>query len=153
MRALLVDLYDAVLQQQGLVGALEVYSAVVRQRSGLQVEVRVVEAGCSGRAGTPGPGGRLPAAHEEALYRIVREALANVVKHARATCATITLVRDTTVRVCVEDDGIGFGTPTPAFAYGLAGMRDRVEALGGWPQLDNPPRGGARVVAELPVPD
>src|SRR5215469_16237994 len=40
MRALLVDLHDAVLEQQGLGAALEVYSAVVRQRSGLQVEVR-----------------------------------------------------------------------------------------------------------------
>jgi signal transduction histidine kinase len=153
MRALLVDLHDAVLQQQGLVCALEVYSAVVRQRSGLQVEVRVAEAGCGARAGTHRPGQRLPAAHEEALYRIVREALANVVKHARANCATITLVRDTTVRVCVEDDGVGFGTPAPAYAYGLAGMRDRVTALGGRLRLDNRPTGGARVVAELPLPD
>src|SRR5205807_1201169 len=61
MRALLVDLHDAVLQQQGLVAALEVYCAVVRERSGLQVEVHVVEAGS---------GARLPRAHEEALYRI-----------------------------------------------------------------------------------
>ena len=141
------------LQQQGLVGALEAYCAVVRQRSGLQVELRGGEAICGGRAETPGPGRRLPAAHEEALYRIVREALANVVKHARATGATITLVRDATVRVCVEDDGVGFGTPAPAFAYGLAGMRDRVTALGGRLHLDNRPSGGARVVAELPLPD
>src|SRR5437764_4148190 len=70
MRALLVDLPDAVLQQQGLVGALEAYCAVVRQRSGLQVELRGGEAICGGRAETPGPGRRLPAAHEEALYRI-----------------------------------------------------------------------------------
>jgi signal transduction histidine kinase len=153
MRALLVDLHDAVLQEQGLVGALEVYSAVVRERSGLRVEVRVVEAGCGARAGTRGPAQRLPPAHEEALYRIAREALANVVKHARATCATITLVRDTTARVCVEDDGVGFGRPALAFVYGLAGMRDRVTALGGRLHLDNRPTGGARVVAELPLPD
>jgi len=114
--------------------------------------VRVVEAGCDARAETHRPGQRLPAAHEETLYRIVREALANEVKYARATCATITLVRGTTVRVCVEDDGIGFGTPAPALAYGLAGMRDRVTALGGRLHLDNRPTGGARVVAELPLP-
>jgi signal transduction histidine kinase len=71
----------------------------------------------------------------------------------RATCATITLVRDTMVCVCVEDDGIGFGTPAPAFAYELAGMRDRVTALGGRLHLDNRPTDGARVVAELPLPD
>ena len=151
MRALLVDLHDAVLQQHGLVGALEAYSAVVRQRSGLQVDVHVVQAG--NRVGPPGPDVRLPARHEEALYRIVQEALANVVKHARATRATVTLVHDGAVRICVEDDGVGFGAPTPAFAYGLAGMRERVEALGGVLHLDNRPAGGARVVAELPLPD
>ena len=105
------------------------------------------------RAGTPGPEERLPAGHEEALYRIVQEALANVVKHARATSATVTLVRDGGVRVSVEDDGVGFGTSLPAFAYGLAGMRERVAALGGRLQLDNRPAGGARGVAELPFPD
>jgi signal transduction histidine kinase len=153
MRALLVDLHDAVLEQHGLVGALEAYSAVVRQRSGLQVEVRVGEAGAGNQAGTDGPGARLPAAHEEALYRVVREALANVVKHARATRAIVTLVRDATVRVSVEDDGVGFGAPAPAFAYGLAGMRERVGALGGRLRLENRPGGGARVMAELPLPD
>src|SRR5438309_3860859 len=54
MRALLLDLHDAVLERQGLVAALEAYSAVVRQRSGLQVEVCVDEAGCGARGGKQG---------------------------------------------------------------------------------------------------
>src|SRR5262245_2280923 len=73
LRALLVDLHDAVLEQHGLVGALEVYRAVVQQRSGLQVELR-------GGAGYPDPRAGplcLPVAYEEALYRVVQEALAN----------------------------------------------------------------------------
>ena len=154
MRALLVDLHDAVLEQYGLIGALEAYCAVVRQRSGLQVELRVGETGSGAGVGMHGPHERLSAAHEEALYRLVQEALANVVKHARATRATVTLVlnTDATVRVCVEDDGVGFGAPEPAFAYGLAGMRERVAALGGELLLDNRPSGGARVVAELTLP-
>jgi signal transduction histidine kinase len=153
MRALLVDLHDAVLEQQGLGAALEVYSAVVRQRSGLQVELRGGAGHPAARAGPLGPQARLPRAYEEALYHIVQEALANVVKHARATRAIITLAHDTTVRVCVEDDGVGFGASAPAFAYGLDGMQDRVGALGGALYLDNRPNGGARVVAELPLPD
>jgi signal transduction histidine kinase len=153
MRALLVDLHDAVLEQQGLVAALEAYGAVVRQRSGLQVEMRLGEANSSARQGPQVPPARLPRAYEEALYYIVREAVANVVTHARATHATVTLMRDTTVRVSVEDNGVGFGAPTPAFAYGLAGMRERVAALGGVLYLENRPGGGARVVAELPRPD
>jgi signal transduction histidine kinase len=150
MRALLVDLHDAVLEQQGLVAALEAFCAVVRQRSGLPVEVRVGERGADDRAGTAGPGARLPRAHEEALYYVVREALTNVVKHARATRATVTLVREATVRLVVEDDGVGFGAPAAGFTYGLAGMRERVAALGGRLLLENRPAGGARVVAELP---
>src|SRR5439155_10057715 len=143
MRALLMDLHDAVLEQHGLVAALEAYSTLVRQRSGLRVQVHVVAAEPAARAGLPGPDERLPPAQAAALYRIVQEALANVVKHAHATRATVTLVQDATVRLQVDDDGVGFGAPTPGFAYGLAGMVERVAALGGRLHLDNGPSGGA----------
>jgi signal transduction histidine kinase len=152
MRALLLDLHDAVLEQQGLGAALEAYGAVVRQRSGVQVELHAGEPSSGAQVRTPGPGARLPRAHAEALYYVAREALANVVKHARATRATVTLVWEATVRLVVEDDGLGFGAPATPFTYGLAGMRERVAALGGWLLLENRPGGGARVVAELPVP-
>ena len=72
------------------------------------MELRVGAAGAEA-------GARLPAAHEEALYRLAQEALANVVKHARATRAVVTLVRDATVRLLVEDDGVGFGAPRGGF--------------------------------------
>jgi signal transduction histidine kinase len=99
-------------------------------------------------------GARLPPAHEAALYYLAREALANVIKHARARRATVSVrvVRDTTVRLVVEDDGIGFGATAAVFSYGLAGMRERATALGGMLHLENRPGGGARVVAELPLP-
>ena len=156
MRALLLDLHDAVLVQQGLVGALEAHCAVVRRHSGLQVELGIGTAGSAAGAGLHEPRARLPVAHEEALYYIAREALANVVKHARATRATVTLVQDTLltlVRLTIEDDGVGFGAPAAAHTYGLAGLRERVGALGGRLHLENRPGGGARVIAELPAPD
>src|SRR5438105_7294318 len=87
LRALLVDLHDAVLAPQGRVAALEAQCAVVRQYSGLHVELHVDADGSE--AGVPGGAGPLPAAHAEALYYLAREALANVVKHARATRATV----------------------------------------------------------------
>jgi signal transduction histidine kinase len=151
MRALLVELREAVLERDGLGAALEAYGAVVRQLGGLHVELDLAGAA---RAGPPGARGGLPPAHEAALYYLSREALANVVKHARASRAAVHVswVRESTVRLVVEDDGIGFGAPAGAFSYGLAGMRERVEALGGALQLENGPGGGARVVAELPVP-
>ncbi|HKC74929.1 MAG TPA: histidine kinase [Chloroflexota bacterium] len=86
MRALLVDLRDDTLRRDGLAGALAQHAALIRRQSGLQVELRVGAAGAEA-------GARLPAAHEEALYRLAQEALANVVKHARATRATVTLAR------------------------------------------------------------
>ena len=153
MRAVLVDLHDAVLEQYGLVAALEAHCAMLGQRSGLQVELRLEEAHAGARAGSLRPHERLPAEYEEALYRLVQQALANVVKHAHATRATVTLIRDTTVHVCIEDDGMGFGAPIPAFAYGLSGMCERVAVLGGVLHLDKRPAGGVRVVAALPVPD
>ena len=45
------------------------------------------------------------------------------------------------------------GAPASVFSYGLTGMRERIEALGGQLHLDNGSTGGARVVAELPLPD
>ena len=57
-----------------------------------------------------------------------------------------------TLRVRIEDDGVGFGATASAFAYGLRGMRERVTGLGGRLLLDNRPGGRARVVAELPIP-
>jgi signal transduction histidine kinase len=142
MRTLLVDLHDAVLEQHGLTGALEVHCAVVRERSGLQVELHFDEAGA-----------RLPSAHEAALYYIVREALANVIKHARATHAIVRLVQGTPLCLVVEDDGVGFGAPTTTFTYGLVGMRERIGALGGRLLLENRAGGGARVIAELLLPE
>jgi signal transduction histidine kinase len=130
LRAVLLDLHDAVLERRGLVAALEAYCAVVRERNGLHVELQVVEPGQATRDWALGPGRRLPARHEEAVYRLVQEALANVVKHARASRATVTLALDAPLRVWTEDDGVGFGAPEPAFSYGLVGMRERVDAAG-----------------------
>jgi signal transduction histidine kinase len=149
--ALLVDLHDKVLAQQGLLAALEAQCAVVRRHSGLPVELHVGADGSG--AGRPGWEARLPVAHAEALYCVAREALANVVKHARATRATVTLRQDTLVRLTIEDNGVGLSAPAPAFTYGLAGMRECVGALGGRWHVEGRPGGGTRVVAELPLPE
>jgi two-component system, NarL family, sensor histidine kinase UhpB len=53
----------------------------------------------------------------------------------------------------IEDDSIGFGAPAAAFTYGLTSMRERVAALGGRLHVESRPSVGARVVAELLVPE
>jgi signal transduction histidine kinase len=141
MRTLLFDLRDEALQHAGLAGALEQHVAMLRHQCGLAVDVEVA------------PALRLPPPHAEALYRIVQEALANVVKHARARRAGITIaLRDGRVSVRVEDDGVGFPTEGPAVdAFGLRGMRERVRALGGTVRVGNRSTGGAYVSADLPL--
>ena len=102
----------------------------------------------SGRQST-----RLAPEVESAIYRVVQEALANVVKHAHATRAEITVVEgDGEVMVEIRDDGRGLGSSdTSGTGLGLAGMRERVTLLGGRLDVLSGPAGGTTVCAALPV--
>jgi signal transduction histidine kinase len=93
-----------------------------------------------------------------AAYRIVQEALTNVVKHARATRCRVDLARTPGgLRLTVEDDGDGFdvtrvtegGSPK---GLGLIGIRERAAQLGGTLRVESEHRGGTRLVVDLPVP-
>jgi signal transduction histidine kinase len=97
------------------------------------------------------PGG-LPPVVELTAYRIVQEALTNVVRHARARSAAVTVRLDgdaLLVRVC--DDGSGPLETGGGAGLGLVGMRERVEALGGRVSAGPQPAGGYRVSATLPL--
>ena len=119
--------------------------ALVAQAAGAGVEVRVSLEG--------GPR-RLPPAVDLAAYRVVQESLTNVVRHARASRAEIT-VRHADGRVVVEvtddgraDPGNGSGNGS---GQGILGMRERARALGGSLEAGPRPEGGFRVLASLPV--
>jgi signal transduction histidine kinase len=93
--------------------------------------------------------GRLPASVETAGYFVCSEALANVAKHSRASCATIRLEQsDGRAMLEIEDDGIGGAHSREG--GGLRGLADRVEALGGRLTIESAPGGGTRISAELP---
>jgi signal transduction histidine kinase len=93
---------------------------------------------------------RLPEPVEIATYYVVTEALANVVKHAEATCASIDLERqDGLVRARIRDDGVGGADPSTG--SGLAGLRDRVEALGGSLAIRSPHGEGTTLDVTLPI--
>jgi signal transduction histidine kinase len=88
---------------------------------------------------------------EGAAYFFVTESLANVLKHADATRATISLTcDDERLLLGVADDGRGFD-PAAASDGGLAGLRDRIRALGGTVSVASKPGSGTRVTASLPV--
>lgn len=141
MRTLLFDLRENALESEGLARALERYIDMLRHRTDVQIDLRVAWSRT------------LPPPYEEALYRVAQEALTNVVKHARATRAMVTLAADATgVVLDIADDGIGFASAEPAFdSYGLVVMRERVSELGGTVRLGNRSEGGASVRVELPL--
>ena len=99
------------------------------------------------------PDKRLPTVIEGSVYFLISEALTNVVKHAKARAAGVKVVitdRDLTVEV--RDDGVG-GAELQGAGRGLAGLSDRVGALGGTLQLESPRSAGTVLRAEIPLPD
>jgi signal transduction histidine kinase len=87
------------------------------------------------------------------LDRFYKEALLNIVKHARAQHVNVSLFRHGTTIVCaVEDDGVGFDTTAELDGhYGLANMRRRVEELGGRVLIRSGDGVGTRLTVELPL--
>src|SRR5262249_9147463 len=96
---------------------------------------------------------RLPPEVETALYRIVQEALTNVVKHAGARNVSVSLAREPgAVAAVVEDDGRGFGASGgEGDGVGLIGMRERLGLLGGTLAIESTEGTGTTIVAEVPV--
>lgn len=145
VRRLAVELRPAALDDFGLEPALERLAATVSERTGLGVQVRSV----IGKE-------RLPADVETAVYRIVQEALTNVVKHAAARRASVVLSsKNGKVTVLVEDDGCGFDPAEPTSGIGLVGMRERVQLLDGRLAVESSTgtatARGTTLIAELPL--
>jgi signal transduction histidine kinase len=118
---------------------------------------QLTEAGLPVTLRVEGPHRMLPASVEHSVYRIVQEALTNVIKHARQPATAAVVIRfhdDGDVTVEVADDGRDppkMGQPETGSGYGLAGMRERIGLLGG--ELHAGPRadGGYLVTARLPA--
>ncbi|MGW5783267.1 sensor histidine kinase [Streptomyces sp. NPDC003757] len=95
---------------------------------------------------------RLSPGTDLAAFRIVQEALTNVVRHSGSRHARVRLARDgSTLRLRVDDDGPATGADAGGSGNGLAGMRERAAALGGTIEAGPRPDGGFRVLAALPV--
>jgi signal transduction histidine kinase len=118
--------------------------------------VEVAKAGLGVRLRVEGKPSPLPAGIDLSAYRIVQEALTNVVKHAGPARAQVTIrYHDQEVMVEVTDDGRGVTAPTgdgrARVGHGLIGMRERVQVFGGDLEIGPHPGGGFRVAARLPL--
>jgi signal transduction histidine kinase len=143
LRHLIGELRPAVLDDAGLAPALEALGARI-EASGVEVTMSV---------DLPSrDSGELPREVEDTLYRLVQEALTNVVKHSGATAASVSVeCRDGVLDLCVEDDGSGIDRAQPTAGYGLVGMRERVDLVGGTLEVDSEPGTGTRVHASIPL--
>jgi signal transduction histidine kinase len=142
VRRLAVELRPKLLDDFGLVPALERLSETFAEQTGMRVDFRAAIGG-----------ERLPSEVETALYRVVQESLTNVVKHAHARNVSILLTRKHgAVVVVVEDDGEGFApADSDEGGFGLAGMRERLALLDGMLQIESSEGSGTTLVAEVPL--
>ncbi len=145
LRRLSRELRPTILDDLGLVPALQSLADGVSKRAHFAVQV---QAACEGR---------LPPAVETGVYRIVQEALTNVVKHAEAKNIRIQLDRmGRTLRCSIRDDGTGFDVPAVLWGenrkgLGLVGIQERLNAMGGTLQIHSAPGQGTELLISLPL--
>ena len=135
------DLRSKVLEKQGLVAALQ---NMAESTTGVKIELQV-----------QGEKVKLPAAVEFHLFRIAQEALANAVKHSRASVITIELEYGAeSFRLTVRDNGCGFDLQAtekiPGSHFGLMGMRERAAKMGGELNLQTAPQKGCCLSVTVP---
>jgi signal transduction histidine kinase len=141
MRSLVFELRPTAVTEQGLIPALRHHIVTLERQHGLVVALQV--------GGEP----QLTDLEAQRLFRVIQEALYNVVKHARTDRASLILEFEAgRVLARIEDEGQGF-TPEAVEAegqgIGLSTMRERVEMLGGTLTIDSSPEAGTRVTVEL----
>jgi signal transduction histidine kinase len=140
VRRLAVELRPKALDDFGLVPALERLVETFAEQTSMRIDLEA-------RLGD-----RLPGEVETAIYRIVQEALTNVVKHARAMQVSIVLTRTgKSFTALIEDDGVGFDDRAPVEGLGLVGMRERLALLRGRLKVESS-AAGTTLVAEVPLP-
>jgi two-component system, NarL family, sensor histidine kinase ComP len=150
LRTICAELYPSELAHLGLIAALQSLVREVNRDENLVVHLSIRDFPCESR---------LPENVEDTLYRIAREALTNVCRHAEAKVARIELaLEDGQIVLTVRDNGRGF-TPPTAFStllrqghIGLASMRDRIERLGGTLVIRSSPDRGTAITLRLAVP-
>jgi signal transduction histidine kinase len=144
LKAILHNLKPKVLEEFGLEAALVTMSSRIKKEFNLK-----------GQVSFTGFNGRMDNAFELTIYRIVQEALNNIVKHSKAGEFDINLLSsDGSIRILISDDGIGFNyeeTLSSLSGFGLKGMRERIENNHGSLNIESSPDTGTLLIIELPI--
>jgi signal transduction histidine kinase len=145
LRAIILELRPAALDELGLRAALEALLDRHREQDGFAIEAILALPDSS-----TGPG-RFHEELETAIYRLVQEALTNVAKHAQASAVAVAIREDGGELVVeIKDDGSGFDPDAVNQGFGLAGMRERVSLVAGRLHIESDEQ-GTLVTARLPV--
>jgi len=146
VQTLSFDLRPSLLDDLGLAAAVEAYAKRQTEPARLSLGLAVTV------------DGHVSKEVETACFRIVQEAVTNVVRHARATRLELDLRTDgSCLRLAVRDDGVGFdartlrATAPVEHRLGLVGMRERAQHVGGDLEIDSQPRAGTLVCARFPL--
>ena len=143
VRQMAWQLRPSTLDDLGLVSAMQRYIDDYQERFGIQVDfiTRDVD-------------GRLPVEMETVIYRVIQEALTNVVRHAQASSASVIIDRRVgTLRIIVEDNGIGFvlADRQSGKSLGLQGIRERAALFNGTLTIETEPGQGTSLFIEIPL--
>jgi len=144
LRDLSHELHPTILNHLGLQPSLELLATQVSKRSGIHITTECAL------------NGRLSPLFELTLYRVVQEALNNIVRHAKAKHVRVRLLEDEALIQCaVQDDGVGFDSEAISGSrgrtgLGLAGIRERVESLGGRFEILSAPDAGTKLLITIP---
>jgi PAS domain S-box-containing protein len=142
-RRIASDLRPLMLDDLGLVPALEWLVQSMTQRSGFACDLSIDD-----------PVITLPPAHSTAVFRIVQEALTNIAKHAKASHAVVAIRHaGESLEIAIRDNGVGFAADDPRKpeSFGLLGLRERISLLRGTASIDSAPGMGTRIVVTLPL--
>jgi signal transduction histidine kinase len=140
LNRLINDLRPATLERLGLAGALQALAEESAARGGIEVKAKI-------EIGAEQAGGDV----ERIVYRLVQEALTNVVKHAGASHVEVSAEEaEGAIRIRIRDDGNGFD-PASTEGRGLTGMRERIEIFGGQIEVDSKPGEGTAIAASVPL--
>jgi ligand-binding sensor domain-containing protein/signal transduction histidine kinase len=137
---LIQEIYPIALQEKGLPTTLREYVYEWENRNDAEVNLTVRDERV------------LPLDTEQAVYRVIQEALANISRHSRAKRVDISLVyHPDSLQVNIADDGCGFDMNQKAKGLGFRSMRDRINSVRGNIQIQSAPGQGTRLIVQLPI--
>jgi NarL family two-component system sensor histidine kinase LiaS len=141
LTSLIFELRPTLLDDQGLASAVDHYTVEWSRQNNIAAEVRLANEH------------HLPIEIEQALFRIVQEALANVARHSKAGNVEIDLQFNLDhLILTLSDDGQGFQPKSSPTGFGLRSMNQRTESLGGNFTIDAVPERGTTLTCRIPIP-